>query len=84
MGMTFQEAIQLYRDIYHRFEKVEGKPWGVNGAMIELTLSFPGEAGPMAGAVPGVFTGIPFQGAAQVRAAPGRGGQEADQRLKTV
>ena len=30
----------------------------------------------MAGAVPGVFTGIPFQGAAQVRAAPGRGGQE--------
>lgn len=37
MGMTFQEAIQLYRDIYHRFEKVEGKPWGINGAMIELT-----------------------------------------------
>lgn len=28
MGMSFQEAIELYRGIYHRFEKVEGKPWG--------------------------------------------------------
>ena len=37
MGMSFQEAIELYRGIYHRFEKVEGKPWGVNGAMIELS-----------------------------------------------
>lgn len=34
--MTFNEAIQLYRDIYKRFEKVEGKPWGINGATIEL------------------------------------------------
>jgi NTP pyrophosphatase (non-canonical NTP hydrolase) len=34
--MTFQEAIQLYRDIYKRFEKVEGKPWGIDGATIEL------------------------------------------------
>lgn len=37
MGMSFQEAIELYREVYHRFEKVEGKPWGVNGAMIELS-----------------------------------------------
>jgi NTP pyrophosphatase (non-canonical NTP hydrolase) len=35
--MTFHEAIQLYRDIYKRFEKVEGKPWGINGATIELS-----------------------------------------------
>ncbi len=34
--MTFDESIQLYRDIYKRFEKVEGKPWGINGATIEL------------------------------------------------
>jgi NTP pyrophosphatase (non-canonical NTP hydrolase) len=34
--MTFNEAIQLYRDVYQRFEKVEGKPWGINGATIEL------------------------------------------------
>ena len=37
MGMSFQEAIELYREVYHRFEKVEGKPWGVNGAVIELS-----------------------------------------------
>ena len=35
--MTFQEAIQLYRDVYKRFEKVEYKQWGINGAMIELS-----------------------------------------------
>lgn len=35
--MTFQEAIKLYRDIYKRFEIVEGRPWGINGATIELS-----------------------------------------------
>jgi hypothetical protein len=34
--MTFSEAIALYRDIYHRFETIEGRPWGVEGAMMEL------------------------------------------------
>lgn len=36
MEMTFQEAIDLFRQVYKRFEKVEGKPWGVEGATIEL------------------------------------------------
>ena len=35
-SMTFDEAVQLYRDIYKRFEIVEGKPWGAEGATIEL------------------------------------------------
>ena len=35
--MTFREAIELYRDVYKRFEKVEYKHWGINGAMIELS-----------------------------------------------
>lgn len=35
MEMSFEEAVNLFRNIYHRFEKVEGRPWGVNGAMIE-------------------------------------------------
>ncbi len=34
--MTFREAIGLARAIYRRFEKVERRPWGVEGAMIEL------------------------------------------------
>ena len=34
--MTFQEAIDLFRNISHRFEKIEGRPWGVEGAMMEL------------------------------------------------
>lgn len=34
--LTMQAAIELYRDVYRRFEKVEGRPWGVEGAMIEL------------------------------------------------
>lgn len=34
--LTFREAIDLFRQVYHRFEKIEGKPWGVEGAMIEL------------------------------------------------
>jgi NTP pyrophosphatase (non-canonical NTP hydrolase) len=35
--MTFHEAIELYRDVYKRFEKVEYRQWGINGAMIELS-----------------------------------------------
>jgi NTP pyrophosphatase (non-canonical NTP hydrolase) len=35
--LTFQEAIELYRSIYQRFEKIEGRPWGVEGALIELS-----------------------------------------------
>lgn len=35
--MTFKEAIDLYKEVYKRFEKVEYKQWGINGAMIELS-----------------------------------------------
>lgn len=35
--MEFQAAIDLYLDIIRRFEKIEGKPWGAEGAMMELT-----------------------------------------------
>lgn len=35
--MTFREAIALFQAIYHRFEKIEGRPWGAEGAMIELS-----------------------------------------------
>jgi NTP pyrophosphatase (non-canonical NTP hydrolase) len=34
--MAFGEAIELFRRISHRFKKIEGRPWGVEGAMIEL------------------------------------------------
>jgi hypothetical protein len=34
--MTFREAIELFRTVYQRFEKIEGRPWGIEGAMIEL------------------------------------------------
>lgn len=34
--VTFQEAIQLFRGIHQRFAKIEERPWGVEGAMIEL------------------------------------------------
>lgn len=34
--VSFHDAIELYRDVYHRFEKIEGRPWGVEGATIEL------------------------------------------------
>ncbi len=34
--MSFEEAINLARAIIQRFEKVEGKPWKVDGSMIEL------------------------------------------------
>ena len=34
--MTFREAIALFRNVYRRFEKIEGRPWGAEGATIEL------------------------------------------------
>ena len=34
--MTFQEAVDLFRSVYRRFEKIEQRPWGVEGATIEL------------------------------------------------
>ena len=37
MDMSFNEAIKLYRDVYKRFEEIEKRPWGVEGAVIELT-----------------------------------------------
>ena len=37
MDMSFREAVDLYRKIVRRFEKIEGKPWGAEGAMIELS-----------------------------------------------
>jgi len=33
---TFDEAIEKIRRNVKRFEKIEGKPWGVEGAVIEL------------------------------------------------
>jgi NTP pyrophosphatase (non-canonical NTP hydrolase) len=35
--MTFKEAIELARSIINRFEKIEGKPWKIDGSMIELS-----------------------------------------------
>lgn len=35
-AMTFQEAIEIYRAIYRRFERIEGRPWGIEGATLEL------------------------------------------------
>ena len=35
--MSFNEATKLYRDVYKRFEKIEKRPWGVEGAVMELT-----------------------------------------------
>ena len=36
-SQSFQEAIKLALDIVERFEKIEGKKWGVDGSMIELS-----------------------------------------------
>ena len=33
---TFEEAINNIRKTVSRFQKIEGKPWGVEGAVIEL------------------------------------------------
>jgi len=35
-NQTFEEAINDIRKSVSRFEKIEGKPWGVEGAVIEL------------------------------------------------
>jgi len=37
MDMSFNNAIKLYRDVYKRFEQIEKRPWGVEGAVMELT-----------------------------------------------
>ncbi len=34
--ITFRGAIDRFRTIYHRFEQIEGRPWGAEGATIEL------------------------------------------------
>jgi NTP pyrophosphatase (non-canonical NTP hydrolase) len=34
--LTFKEAIKLAEDVIDRFEKVEGRKWGIEGAIIEL------------------------------------------------
>ncbi len=34
--MTWEEMLDLTRKIIKRFEKIEGKPWGVEGGMMEL------------------------------------------------
>ncbi|MBI4980319.1 hypothetical protein HZC30_02035 [Candidatus Woesearchaeota archaeon] len=36
-GLSFKDAITLAESIITRFEKIEGKPWGAEGALIELT-----------------------------------------------
>jgi NTP pyrophosphatase (non-canonical NTP hydrolase) len=33
---SFQGIIKQTLDVIKRFEKIENKPWGINGAMIEL------------------------------------------------
>ena len=37
MDMSFNDAVKLYIDIVRRFEKIEGRPWGIEGAVMELT-----------------------------------------------
>jgi NTP pyrophosphatase (non-canonical NTP hydrolase) len=37
MGVTFEQAVEMYREIVTRFSVIEGKNWGVEGAMIELS-----------------------------------------------
>ena len=37
MDMSFNEAVNLYHDVIRRFEKIEKRPWGVEGAVMELT-----------------------------------------------
>lgn len=34
---SFEEIVEKTRSVIKRFEKIEGKPWGIDGAMIELT-----------------------------------------------
>jgi NTP pyrophosphatase (non-canonical NTP hydrolase) len=35
--MTFEELVNKTRETIKHFEKIEGKPWGVEGSMIELS-----------------------------------------------
>lgn len=35
--MIFKEAVSLTKSIIKRFEKIEGKPWKIDGSMIELS-----------------------------------------------
>lgn len=35
--ITFKKAMKIAEDIIDRFKKIEGKPWGVDGTMIELS-----------------------------------------------
>ena len=35
--MTFKEAVDLAKGIIKRFRKIEGKPWKIDGSMIELS-----------------------------------------------
>jgi NTP pyrophosphatase (non-canonical NTP hydrolase) len=37
MNLSFQEIIRKSRFVIERFKKIEGKPWNIEGAMIELT-----------------------------------------------
>ncbi len=34
--ISFKDSIKITHNIIERFEKIEGKPWGVEGSMIEL------------------------------------------------
>lgn len=34
--LKFKEALKMAEDVIERFEKIEGKKWGVEGALIEL------------------------------------------------
>lgn len=36
-NLTFKEAIQLTHAILDRFAKIEKRPWGIDGSMIELS-----------------------------------------------
>lgn len=36
---SFDDAIEEIRKSITRFQKIEGKPWGVEGAVIELTCT---------------------------------------------
>ncbi len=37
MNISFQEMERMYADIVRRINKIEGKEWGAEGAMIELS-----------------------------------------------
>ena len=34
--MSFDKAVDLYRSVYRRFQKIEGRPWGAEGNVMEL------------------------------------------------